>query len=183
MKNWELVASEELWGLTPFKDILERDESEDKELAMKELLYIFFSSDIKSDYLSILSSTERTNEIKKDISLPADWEPDPLVLSAMDMYEKLSSSVIQKLYKQTLKAASDIGDYLENTKALLAERDVNGKPVYDIAKITAAIQKVPKLMQDLNSAYKEVVKEQEDLSNKKKGSQTMNTFENMKGIL
>jgi hypothetical protein len=60
---------------------------------------------------------------------------------------------------------------------LLAERDAQGKVVTDIAKITASAQKVPKLMADLKAAHKEVVKEQEDLDNRKKGSRSMNMFE------
>lgn len=176
MKNWELVASEELWGLTPFKKILERDDSPEKEIAMKELLYIFFWCDIKSDYLQI-PVTERGSEIAKDIGLPEDWSPDSILNEAIALYEKNSTSIIQKLYKQTLKAASDIGDYLEHADKLLAERDMHNKPVTDISKLTAAIQRIPKMMSDLSAAYKEVVKEQEDLSGKRKGSQEFNVFE------
>ena len=120
----------------------------------------------------------RTEELKKDIpGLGDKWKVDELVQEAIALYRKLSQTVIEKLYLQSLKSASDIGDYLENTGILLAERDRHGKPVTDISKITMAVQKVPKLMSDLKSAYKEVVKEQEDNENKKKGSKKFNTFE------
>lgn len=176
MKNWQLTTSEELWGLLPFKKILERDKSKDKELANKEILFIYFFCDIKSDYI-IHSEEVKTEEIKKDIGLPKSWKIDKTIREAIELYNKRSESVIEKLYKQSLKAAGDIGDYLENTKILLAERDDRGKPVTDISKITNAVQKVPKLMADLKAAYKEVVKEQEDMSNKSKGSRKMNIFE------
>ena len=176
MKNWELRASEEVWGLIPFKKLLDRDSTEEKQIANKEILFVFFYCDIKSNYLQ-MSEVKRAEEIKKDIGLPADWEKDAEIDAAIELYKKLSTTVIGKLYRQASKAASDVGDYLENTKELLNERDMNNKPVTDISKITTAIQRVPKLMADLRAAYNEVVKEQESLEGKKKGSQTMNMFE------
>jgi hypothetical protein len=176
MKNWELKPSEEVWGLLPFKALLDRDDTEEKEIATKELLFIFFWCDIKSDYIQI-DEENREEEIAKDIGLPKGWVKDHVIDEAIELFEKLSGSVIQRLYRQTLQAASDIGDYLENTKEVLAERDMNNKPVTDISKVTGAIQKIPKLMADLSAAYKEVIKEQENLEGKKKGSQTFNIFE------
>jgi hypothetical protein len=120
----------------------------------------------------------RIEELKKDIpGLGEKWVVDGLIEEAIALYRKLSQTVIEKLYLQSLQSASDIGDYLEHTAALLAERDNYGKPTIDIGKITMAVQKVPKLMADLKSAYKEVIKEQEDNENKKKGSKKFNTFE------
>jgi hypothetical protein len=178
MKNWQLVVSEEVWALQPFSKILKRDKSKDKVVATAEIAYVWYFSDIKSDYL-LLTEEERISELKKDIAgLPKNWEPDSVVKEAIDLYKSKSITVIQKLYQQSLKSASDIGNYLENTDVLLAERTERGIPVTDISKITNAVQKVPKLMADLKSAYKEVVKEQEDTANKKKGSQSFNLFEN-----
>ncbi len=67
---------------------------------------------------------------------------------------------------------------MRNTAALLTERDMHGKVVTDIAKISASVQKVPILMANLKVAYKEVVKEREDNEGKTKGSKKFNTFEN-----
>lgn len=176
MKNWELRVSEEAWGLLPFSKILKRDKSKEKEIAHKEILFIFFYCDIRSPYI-IRSPEERTKEIQKDIGLPESWKKDSLMDEAIKLYEKHSESIIERLYKQSIKSASDIGDYLENTKVLLEERDNHGKPVVDISKITTSLGRVPKLMADLKAAYKQVVKEQEDLENKTKGARQFNTFE------
>ena len=177
MKDWQLQVSDEAWGLLPFNKILKRDKTKDKTIAIAEMLYIWYFCDIKSDYL-IVPTKDRGLEIKKELAaLPAKWKPDKVIQEGIDLYKKRSVTVVQKLYQQSLKSASDIGDYLENTDILLNERDMQGKIVTDIAKITASVQKVPKLMSDLKSAYKEVVKEQEDTENKKKGSKSFNTFE------
>lgn len=175
MVNWNLQVAEEAWGLSAFKKILTRDKSQEKEKALKEMLFVYFYCDIKSDYLS-MEEEEKISEIKKDVGLPIKWKKDKVIDDAIALYLK-PTTVIEKLYRQTISSATAIGDYLENTAALLAERDLNGKPVTDIAKITASVQKVPKLMADLKSAYKEVVKEQEETENKQKGSRKFNTFE------
>ena len=177
LKNWQLIVSEEAWGLSAFKAILDRDKTVGKTVAHAEMLFIYYFCDIKSDYTA-MPEAERIIELKKDIDgLPDDWEYDDIIKAGVEVYSKFET-LIERLYRQSYKSATDIGDYLENTKALLEERDANGKPVTDIAKITTANGRMPKLMADLKAAYKEVIKEQEDNENKKKGSQSFNTFEN-----
>lgn len=177
MKNWELTVSEEAYGIVPFKKILERDKSKEKEKAMKEMLFVYFYSDVKSDYQYITNKKDKSEEIKKDIGLPKSWKIDKVIEDAIDVYTKRSQTIIEKLYVQSMKSASEIGNYLENTKALLEERDKMGKPVTDINKISQSVQRVPKLMRDLKEAYKEVIKEKEDNENKQKGSRKFNIFE------
>lgn len=177
LKNWQLTVSEEAWGLSAFKKLLDRDKTKGKQIAHAEMLFIYYWCDIKSDYTA-MSEPDRLIELKKDIDgLSDDWEIDEDMKAAIALYSKFET-IIERLYRQAYQSASDIGDYLENTKALLDERDKYGKPVIDIAKISAANSRMPKLMADLKAAYKEVIKEQEDNENKKKGSKSFNTFEN-----
>ena len=176
MKDWVLIVSEEAWGLAPFKRILKRDRTKNKSKANAEMLFIYYYCDIKSDYLSMDAET-RVAELIKDIEgLPKGWEVDDVIKEAIEFYLKFDT-VVERLYRQSLKSATAIGNYLERTAELLDERDMQGKPVYDIAKITGSVQKVPKLMSDLKLSYKEVIKEQEDNSKKKKGSKSFNLFE------
>lgn len=178
MKNWDLHVQEEAWGLSSFKKLLDRDKTKDKTVCMKEMMFIYFFCDIKSDFL-ILPETERIVALKSEINLPDKWVIDAAVQEAIDLYKKYSQTTIQRLYQQALKSAQDVGNYLENTDVLLAERNERGQPVTDIAKVTTSLQRIPKLMSDLKASYKEVVKEQEDMEGKKKGSRTMGMFEDM----
>lgn len=176
LKGWNLTVSEEAWGLVPFQKILKRDKGKDKETALKEMLFIYFFCDVRSNYLH-MDEVTRENEIKHDIGLPEKWSVDSIIRGAIDFYNEKSKSVIQQLYEDTLMSAQAIGSYLRDTENLLKERDSQGKPVYDITKITNANEKVPKLMANLKEAYREVIKESEDNDNKKKGSRSFNTFE------
>ncbi|MGK2864884.1 MAG: hypothetical protein ACSLE0_23330 [Chitinophagaceae bacterium] len=174
--KWNLLVSEEAWGLVPFKKILERDDNKEKEMAIKEMLFIYYFCDIRSNYLHMDEKT-REEEIRHDIGLPEDWKVDDIISEAIDFYNLRSKSVIQQLYEDTLMSAQAIGTYLRNTEALLQERDSYGKTVTDITKLTNANEKVPKLMANLKAAYKEVIKEKEDNENKVKGARSFNTFE------
>jgi len=177
LHEWVLSVREECWALLPFKKILKRDKSRNKDMALKEMLFIYYYTDIKSDYLIITDEKIRETEIKKDIELPDNWKIDSVMQEAIDFYESKSISVVAKLYKSTLKAVDDISKYLENTDALLTERTNNGGTVTKIQDITGSLAKVPNIMKDLKSAYKEVVKEQEELEGRMKGAQKMGIFE------
>ena len=177
MKDWVLSVREECWGLSPFKKILKRDKSRDKAMALKEMLFIYYYSDIKSDYSIITNELIKTEEIKKDVGLPENWKIDSVMQEAIEFYESRSITVIGKLYKNALKAANDVSEYLTLTDVLLAERDNSGKPVNTITTITGGIKKIKEIMQDLKVAEKEVVKEQQELEGRMKGSKTMSIFE------
>jgi hypothetical protein len=176
-KDYELTVPEEVWGLKTFKKLLDRDKTKNKVNATKEMLFVFHYSDIRSDFNYILDKEEKIEEVKKEVGLKDSWKMDKQLEEAINLYKKLSTTVVEKLYMNSLIAASDVGNYLARTKYLLEERDVKGIPIYDISKITTAVQKVPKLMADLKEAYKEVVKEKETLEGKSKGSRKYNLYE------
>jgi hypothetical protein len=176
-EDWTLHIEEEVWSLLPFKKILKKDKSRSKELALKEMSFIYFYTDIKSDYLIITNDKIREEEIKKDIGLPEDWKIDTTIREAIDFYESRSTTTISKLYKDALKAANDVSEYLRSTDVLLAERDDRGKPVTAVNTITSAINQVNKLMKDLKAAEKEVLKEQQEMEGRMKGSKQLSVFE------
>ncbi len=176
LKGWDLQVTEEAWGISAFKELLKRDKTKEKQKALKEMLFVYHYCDIRSDFF-IIPVSEKERVIKGQIGLDDGWNMDAKVQAAIDVYKQHSETPIQRLYKQSLKSAQDIGNYLELTDELLKERDNHGKPVTDISKITASLQRIPKLMADLKAAYKEVIQEQKDLEGKQKGSRTMNMFE------
>ena len=177
LRDYVLTVEDNMWGLIPFKKILKRDKSRDKDRALKEMLFIYYYSDIKSDYL-IIDSKFRIEEIKKDIGLPEDWRIDSVLQEAIDFYEERSLTVVGKLYKNALAAANDISEYLTKTKELLEERDDKGKPVTTLTTIVGGISKIKTVMQDLKAAEKELIKERIETEGKMKGKQSMGMFEN-----
>lgn len=176
MKDNNLQVVDQAWGLLPFKAILKKDKSRTKELAFKEMLFIYYYVDIKSDYVYIMDNKEREKEIIKDIGLPEDWKIDSTVMEAIQFYGKFITP-IQRLYKSSLKSVDDVSKYLEKTDELLNERTDKGGVVTALNTITASLKLVPGLMKDLKAAYKEVLAEQKELEGRTKGSRTMGLFE------
>lgn len=177
MKEYELHVEPTAWGLLPFKAILKRDKSRHKETAFKEMLFIYYYTDIRSDYVYQVDNDVRCREIKKDIGLPLEWKIDDVMKDAIKFYDSRSLSPIAKLYKSSLKAADDISKYLEKTDELLDERTNNGGTVTTLAVITSSLKSVPIIMRDLKAAYKEVLSEQKEMEGRTKGSKTLNPFE------
>ena len=176
LKDHILTVEDQVWGLLPFKKILKRDKSRDKDKALKEMLFIYYYTDIKSDYL-IIDSKFRKEEIIKDLGLSEDWKIDSVIQEAIDFYEERSLTVIGKLYKNALLAANDISEYLTKTKALLEERDDKNKPVTTLTTIVGGISKIKIVMQDLKAAEKELIKEKIETEGRMKGQQQMGMFE------
>lgn len=176
-KDYVLTVREELWGLSPFKKILKRDKSRTKETALKEVLFVYYFCDIKSDYMIMSDLEVRTNEIKKDIELPVDWKLDETMNEAITFYESRTLTIIGKLCMNAMKAGNDISEYLSHTDTLLAERDDRGKPVHTLTGIVGGLAKIKTIIADLNTAEKEIIREQFDTENKMKGSKTMGMFE------
>lgn len=176
-KDYVLTVREEAWGLSAFKKILKRDKSRTKEMALKEMLFIYYYCDIKSDYM-IVKEEHRVNEIVKDIELPDSWKIDEVMQDAINFYELRSVTILGRLCRNAMKAANDISDYLSHTDLLLAERDERGKPIYTLAGIMGGLEKMKKVMLDLETAEKEIIKQQFDTENQMKGSKAMGMFEN-----
>lgn len=175
--TYSVTYSPLLLTLSPFKKIIDRDKTKGKEVALKEIAFIAFFTDIRSDYMYIVSEEDRAKELIKDLELPKDWKIDSTIKQVIEFYNSRSVTVNSSIYKSACKAAIDISNYLNRTDVLLDERDENGKVVTDISKITSALEKVPKIMSNLTSAHTELIKEQKITEGRTKGSRTFNMFE------
>ncbi len=166
----------ELLLLKPFKDIISKNKK-NISLSRKEIAFVFFFADVKSDYMYITDEELRIKELVKDLELPAEWKPDEYVLNAVEFYKNRSTTINTTLYTHACKAAADISNYLSNTDLILNERDAKGKPITDITKIVNALTKVPIIMKNLTMAHQELLKEQEILEGRSKGSKQFNMYE------
>ena len=161
IENNVVTFSPQALLITPFKDIWDADKSKDKSNASKHLGFIYYMADERSDFMHILDKKERITEIKKFLDLPKSFKGDTAVFNkAISYYEKLSETTSTKLLKSTRGIIEKISTFLDSVD--MNERDIKtGKPIHDISKITASVEKVPKLIKALNEIEKEVIKEKE----------------------
>lgn len=177
MNDWNLTLEPQVWGLLPFKRLLDRDKTKEKVRANSEMLFIWYFADIRSDFL-FLKEDERIEEIIKNISyFKKGWKPDKLVQDAITFYKEISETPTQRLYKQSLKAVQVVGNRLEKSEELLNELDARGNAVYKIRDITQGLKDVKIIVRDLREIEKEVIKEIKDNEGKSIGSKKYNMFE------
>lgn len=172
--SYDVIFTEELTMLTPFKKIIDRDKSKDKDIALKEITFIFFYADITSPYQSILVDTDRCEEIKRDIELPVKWKIDQVILDAVKFYIEKSKTAVHHLYTASMTAAAAVNDILSDAKALIEASDDR---ISAVQKVIGALEKVPKVMASLRDIEKELIRQIEDKEGKKIGSKSFAVYE------
>lgn len=174
-EGYKITISEEALLLKPFKNIWKRDKTPSKDKAMAELGFIYFFCDIRSDYQYIVDEESRKQAIKEGEGLPKDWEPDKVVLEAMQFYNKFKPTSALLL--------EDTRYAVDKLRKLLREIDLNqlddkGKPIYTLNTITATIKQVPALVRDLDEAERSIAKEIAQ-NDKVRGAQTKSIYEDL----
>ncbi len=174
--TWEVEIAAELAMIYPFSAIIERDKSKTKEVAKKEIAYIYFMTDVRSEYLDYQDLSVRSDKIIIDIGFPSKWKLTIEVEEAIK-YCNDKKTINEKLYEGACIAALDVNQYLRTTKNLLEERTEKGSAVTSVSAITGALTKVPVIMAQLNAANQELIKEQKITEGRTKGSKELNIFE------
>jgi hypothetical protein len=154
-------------------DIWKRDKSKDKELALKELSFIWFYCDVRSHFL-IQPPEVRTIEIIKDVDLPKTWKPDKLVNAAIEYYEN-NQTPIEEMYKGALIVSQTIVEVCNKSAEYIKTAD---DKIAAAQKLNSLLKELPTSMAKLKEAEKQYIRESEEKSGTKKGSQTFNVFEN-----
>ena len=155
-EGYKVVIDPEILVLKPFRDLWKRDKTKDKEKALLEIAFIYFMLDPRSDYQYITDEEQRKQAIKEGEGLPAKWEPDKVLLDAMEFYNSFKSTSAL-LLEDTRYAVDKLRKLLREVD--LSKTDDKGKPVYTLNTITATIKQVPSLVKDLDDAERAISKE------------------------
>lgn len=160
-KDYNLKISDEAYALRPFKRLVDRDRTKDKTKSMKEIAYIYFMYDPRSDFSFEIIEADRDLRVKDSIGLDADWRPDKQVQEAIDLYKYLTTTSSSLLLNDTKYIIDNIRSTFRSID--LTEKDANGKLVFNIGQVMTAVKQVPGLVKELADAEKAVAKEIEDM--------------------
>lgn len=174
--TWEVEIAPELVMVYPFSEIIKRDKSPTKDVAKKEIAYIYFMTDVRSEYLEHQDLNVRSDKIIMDIEFPEKWKLTEEIDKAI-AYCNNKKTINERLFEGACIAALDVNEYLRTTKDLLEERTEKGAAVTNVSTITGALAKVPVIMAQLNAANQELIKEQKITEGRTKGSKELNLFE------
>ena len=131
--NYKITVEPEALLLKPFKQIWQRDRTQNKDKAMMELGFIYFFCDSRSDYQYLTDEEQR-----------------------MEFYNSFKSTSAL-LLEDTRCAVDKLRKLLRDID--LTQPDDRGKPIYTLNTITATIKQVPSLVKDLDEAEKALAKE------------------------
>lgn len=175
IENNVVTFSPQALLIEPFKKIWDSDKSKSKNKATLELAFLYYFSDDRSDFMHVLDEDERAILIKDFLSMPASFKHNTkIMVRAIHTYQKLSETTSKKMLVSTRGLLAKIASYMDNIN--MDERDPRtNKPIHDLSKIAATVEKVPKLVKALNAVEKEVIKERELKS--QSGNKTIAMFE------
>lgn len=164
LKNWKLQIQPEAYALEPFKKIITRDKSKDKSIGIKELAYVFYMADYRSDFASIVDDSERKKEVCTSVGLKSDWKPDKVVEEAIIFYKNMSKTESLILLEDSKKSIGKLSSYIRNIN--FDDIDVNDKtgdvkPKHDIKKYVDTMKQIPAVIEALKSLEDAVKKEQD----------------------
>lgn len=163
------------YQLKPFADLLNRDTSEDKKLAIAEITAVFFFADYKSDFASVLDESERWRLIKHYVvGLGNDWKPDSVVEEAIKFYKKQSESVTSRLYESALVGLDKLDKHIRNVN--FSDVDKSGKPKYNAKQYNEMLKGFADTVASLKKMEDLVLRERET-KNSLRGGREKGMFE------
>ena len=164
--------------IPPFKEIWERDKSEDKRYAIEDFSYIEFMASIqKSNPYSGYAENQRPEKIIKDIITREDWDQeDSLLIQGIAKLKEFQAeaSVTYNYYMAAKSAAEKMQQFFIN----FSMSDVNlrtGAPIFKPKDITSALNDTSRVLENLNTLREKVDNEVfEEI--KKKGQKIVSPF-------
>lgn len=174
-KDYRLNVSDEAFLVKPIRKIFNADRSSNKENFFKQMSYLYFMIDPRSDYSYIIDEEERAKAIIEQEGLDSKFKPSKELEEAMEIYRKLTTTSSTMLLQDTRIAVDKVRKFLRDVD--LDAVDKNGKPIYTVSTVTTAIKQIPQLAKDLMETEKLVAKEIEEQGRARGGNEKKKLFE------
>ena len=168
IENYEIKVADEALLVKPIRKLWNQDRTAGKEQFYKQMALLFYVYNPVSNYSYIIDEKERMKEVMAQEGL-TDFKPSPDFKAAVEIYKKLTITTSTELLEDTrmniykLRQALNSVDYTN-----LDEKD----KVAVINTMTAAMSKMPKLIEELAKVEKAVAKELEE-QGKARGTQEL----------
>lgn len=158
-ENYEVRPTAEALLVRPIRKLYNADRSKQKEKFMQQLSYLFFMVDPRSTYAYIVDPEEREKQIILQEGLPSDFKPSAELKDAMEVYEKHTVTSSTRLLESTRVAVNALSEELKTTQSKLQERTEKGAAVYKMNDIMASLERVLKLIPQLQDLERKVESE------------------------
>ena len=150
-----MTISPEALVIKEFKVVWDRDQTSKKERALKELAYIYHSTDYQSIYRNYHIDT-REGKIILDILDDRQWTPDNEVNEAKNKYVELQTTLSMQLLNDVELGLSKLRDYFRDIEF---DDDDNGTQAKNFI---ANVKSMGDLVKGMKTLRDEVEKELTD---------------------
>lgn len=160
-----------------FKDIWDKDKSENKEHALKVFAYIYFKYNPKSPYRKSSVGEDLQERLVHDIIQKKTWTIPKYVKVAEQIYEESMNSVAMKLVNAGLVAAEGVASDLEEFRTTLSTMSDPIKKMEATSKYLDVLTKIDGVVFKLTAAQR---KAEEDFISEKSRKKAITQFEKPK---
>jgi len=155
IENNEVIINPEIRIIPEVNAVIKKDKDRFKRLALKELAFIYFYCDYKSDCYYLEEPTRTIEALKlSGLDKVDKWKIDDVVKACIEFYEINQESTSIKLLKSARIGADKISKYLIDVD--LSELDGNGKLVHKASDVGTAINNIAKILNSLNALETQV---------------------------
>lgn len=170
--EYQVIVNPELFLIDCFAAL--RDDRKNPKLLLKELGYIYFFYNMKSEFQFQTNKAERAKDVKRRCKLDEKWKVDKLLLECIDVYLYLSQTVGGSILESAYLMADKIKDQMNLID--LNERDKSNKPIWNVKQMVDTSKSLPDLMESLNKAEMTYMKGQNE-NNKLRGDKLKTLYE------
>lgn len=170
----KLSINPKVLTIPEFAIIYEADRSTGKRKAIKELRYVYFMADYKSEY--DVYGINKQSQLGFDIFGNKNYKPDPEVKIAIERYKKGQDTKSMQYLIAVRSRTDKLISYLTNIEVIDKDKEGNYKnPFVTIDKVTKVLNELEDVVEKLEKWQKKVFEEEEDMSIR--GGGKLNTFE------
>ena len=152
-ESYNVIFEPQVALIKQFAALIKRDRTKTKTQASKELAFVFFYCDIKSDYMIHTDPTIRQKSIMADLGIKDSWKIDGKIEDAIKFYESMSQSITSTILKDSTYVAAKLSAKMREA---VDEEDLD---IGDMDKLLNGIKKMPDVISSLQKAEQAVLKE------------------------
>ena len=154
-KDFRLQVEPIVFSIKAFKRLDQRDRTVGKTQLEKELAFIYFVYDPRSDLQYIVDEQERIDKAKEVIGLDIKFKVDVDLQKAISTYQLMTNTTSSEL-------VNEIRIEIDKIKKYLRDSEINDET---FVKRTDIIIKMMSLSDKLSDLERKVVREVEEISN------------------
>ena len=156
LENNKVVIEPAGLMVIPYKEIWDADSDSKKEQALKELAFVYYTSDFKSQYQSY-KDTEIEDKVREAVGFPDKWKKPERIYKAQEYYRSLQETRSLKFVQGARNAIDKMIIFFENVDFTLL--DDKGQPVYKITDLVRTIKDANSMLEGLKKLEELVTKE------------------------